>query len=162
MTELVKAILNSDIEKVRIILKEDPNAGNIKTALGEFPIELAKNKGIKRIEALFIRYTNWTNTYSEKELKYLLVDLISELSEETYCASWLDKIEYEIWKIINQEADTKTIKVWSKRGDLEIVEDLNYLKDVTKSWAYWDEASGEPIPIDLADWKEKVEKKNTH
>lgn len=159
MTELINAILDSDIVKVRTILKDEPEAAKIKTGLNELPIELAKKKGLKRIEVLFIRYTNWATIYSEKELKYLLVDLIAELSEDTYCAGWLDKIEFEIWEIINQEADIKTVEVWRKRGDLETVDDLNYLKDVTNSWAWWAEDSDEPIPINLTNWQNIINKK---
>jgi len=69
MTILIEAILKSDVITVRSLLNDSSDLVKQRTELGDLPIALAKQKGLKAIEVLFVRYTDWSSTYSSDELK---------------------------------------------------------------------------------------------
>lgn len=75
MNPLVKAILDSDIPTVRQITNTDND---------EYPIELAKKKGIYRIEVTIPRQIDYLNFYNQAQLQELLLNYIFELSEDYY------------------------------------------------------------------------------
>ncbi len=86
MNPLISAILYSDVETVRELLKSSSLLVNERTESGDLPIELAKKKGLKKIEVLFVQHIDWTSCYSKDELKQLLVEFISEISEDYFTA----------------------------------------------------------------------------
>ncbi len=151
MNELLTAILRSDTDAVRHLLIHKPALASELTLNNELPIQVAKAKGHKEIEATFVRYTNWQESYSFAELKALLVDFISWLSEECFAASWLDKIEFELWELMNDSVAPAS-SVWERRGTWESVRDLQNLMNITQSWAMWDEATGSPVSVSLVQW----------
>ena len=156
MTALIQAILNSDTPKVRKILYENPDQADKKSDAGDLPIEIARKRGLKKIEVLFVTTLNWEVAYTKSALQNLLVDFIAELSEETYCAGWLLNIELETWKLISGTADASTQNLWKRRGDLDAIEDLRKLKELSGTWAIWDDSVGDAVPISLEEWKEKI------
>ena len=156
MTRLIKAILDSDSETVRKLLKSSTALINQRTELGDLPIDLAKKKGLKRIEVLFVKYTDWTSAYSKEELKELLVDFISELSQDYFAAGWLNGIEFDTWDLISKGIISDAFSLVTLSEDLDTIEDLKSLSNITGTWAIWDEAVGDAIPIEMDDWKQKI------
>lgn len=86
MNILQGLIINSDINGVRKIAKENKEWLLVKTENNEYPIELARKKGIHRIEVAIARNINFRQFYSISELQSLLIDYIFEISEEYFCA----------------------------------------------------------------------------
>jgi len=156
MTRLIKAILDSDSETVRKLLKSSSALINQRTELGDLPIELAKKKGLKRIEVLFVKYTNWTSSYSKEELKELLVDFISELSQDYFAAGWLNGIEFDTWDLISKGIISDAFSLVTLSEDLDTIEDLKSLSNITGTWVIWDETVGDAIPIEMDEWKQKI------
>ena len=160
MNELLVAVLNSNVERVRHLLTHEPELAQQRSPSGDWPIKVAKDKGLKKIEALFVRYANWEGTYSDGELKSLLVDLIAELSEDYYAAGWLDGIEFELWQLIHDvDRGPITLRIWTRRSDLESLNDLRQLMVLTESWAMWDDDAGTPVIVNMPQWQEALRRR---
>ena len=74
----------------------------------------------------------------------LLKKLMSEISEERWCASWLAGLEYILWDVVT-----------GKRNDIcgpDEIEQLKYLSEKCGGWIIWDEpAIGEKF-VPMAEW----------
>lgn len=76
----------------------------------------------------------------QKYLRRGLRDLMSNISEEEYCAGWLGGLEYSLWAIVVGDAETF--------GDLEgmrlkwYTSELRRLSELTDGWWIW---SDEPF-----------------
>ena len=74
-----------------------------------------------------------------------LADYMSNLSERSYCANWMDGLEYVLWSAIVEGPRTY--------GFLEITDEhiakLKALSDVCGGWIIFDDAEGESfVPLD--------------
>ena len=83
-----------------------------------------------------------------KELKKYM----SALSEEAYCAAWMEGLEYALWKAV--------LEGRLKYGRLQITREhttrLKELSDRCGGWIVWDQVSGESlVPLDR--WKKLFE-----
>lgn len=151
MESLEQAISDSNYDKVREIL--DIVSGD--SVLENKLMLLAQKTGTKKIEALLVNKFNWRTVYAFNELKILVIDLMSELSEDVYAAGWLDGIELELWQLINKEASGQVINLWKRRGNLFVLEDLRKLTMLTKSWGIWDDSLDEVISISIDEWNKR-------
>lgn len=82
-----------------------------------------------------------------------LARVISEASEEAWCASWLVNAEAELWARLEQQRVHGAASSWGLLGgsDLRTVLcELERLCDATGSWAVW--AQGGPRVISLQEW----------
>ena len=156
--ELATGILNGDIKTVRQLLTNDSALNNIRTRNNQFPIELAKSKGLKRIETiLLLSSENNLRFYSNIELKHFVGQLISELSEEMYAAGWLDGIENKLWELSNDKTLTTLDNV---RVDITEIRELRNLADRLGYWAVWDDnyLPDNVRPIKITDWTKEFVK----
>lgn len=148
--KLTNAIINGDIVTVRQIVAANPSIIGTKTQNNQFPTELAKSKGLKRIEAILLLSSDDNKQfYSVIELESFIGQLISELSEEIYAAGWLGGIEEELWRL----SDTTSLTL-PNRMDREEINELRRLADKLGYWATWDD-NYQPDnikPIKLKDW----------
>ncbi|MDA0195468.1 MAG: hypothetical protein O2887_16770 [Bacteroidetes bacterium] len=156
MNPLIDAILHSDDTTVRNLLKSSLVLVNKRSTSRDLPIELAKKNGQKKIEVIFVRYTDWTCCYSKDELKQLLVDFISEISEDYFAAGWLNGIEFDLWRLISTGNLPEYHSVVTLDEDLDIIEGLRLLSNITNTWAIWDDTVGDAVPIELGEWKQRI------
>jgi hypothetical protein len=155
--KLATAILNGNIKAVRQIVGSDPSLASQKTRSNQFPIELAKEKGLKRIEAiLLLTSADNKQLYQDNQLSDFIGHLISELSEDIYSAGWIDGIEKELWYRsegidINPNENTSRI-------DKNEIDELRALANKLGYWAYWDDncESNNIRPIKIEDWKRRI------
>ena len=149
--KLKNKILEGEKESIRLILSENlqVNSDELKGL-----IRLSKNKGIKIIQAILInRIPNALKFYTEKEQKDLIVEVISELSEDIYAAGWYDKIEYDLWNWIKNDC---TIPKYINHRVIENdLKELKLLSENLNLWGIW-ESGDSPKSIDLQNWKEKI------
>ena len=77
-----------------------------------------------------------------------LRDYMSELSEEAYCAGWMQDVEYELWKVM--------LEGTAEYGRLSIgkneVDRLLRLSTACHGWIFFDDDEGE-CWIRLDEWK---------
>jgi hypothetical protein len=154
--KLTTAILDSDITTVRQLVTANPLITWTKTKNDQFPIELAKAKGLKRIETILLLHSdNNKSFYSDLELKNFIGQLISELSEEIYCAGWLEGIEKKLWRLGNDTNLTSLDK--DVRVDKEEIKELIALANKLNYWAIWDDnyKPDNIRPIKLTDWEKR-------
>ena len=138
-----------------IIRKGDKEALRQKLSLKETSltqakelVTLAKSNGTKVIEAILInRITEALNFYSIEERQQLIVDIISELSEDIYSSGWNDNIEHELWDWIENKVPD-SIRHRIEKKDLI---DLGNLVSKLDLWVIWDEEK-EAIAISLTEW----------
>ena|SRR6266508_2586202 len=82
----------------------------------------------------------------------ILQRLMSDISEETWCAGWLSDLEYLLWDVVVGERPD-----WC---DPEIPKQLRFLSDRCGGWIVWDRARGqEYLPLNAwlsrhASWRE--------
>lgn len=155
--KLTTAIQGGDIKAVRQIIKTDPSLGKQKTRTNQFPIELARDKGLKRIEAiLLLNSDDDKQFYRDKELSDFIGHLISELSEDIYSAGWAEGIERELW------CRSEGIDIYPNENKSRVnkneIDELRALADKLGYWAFWDDScdTDNIRPIKIEDWKRRI------
>ena len=83
-----------------------------------------------------------------------LAEYMSYLSEESFCAGWMDGLEFELWKGMNNE-----IKEYGTlRFTYEIVNRLKELSSKSNGWIVFDDDQEEfYLPWEL--WHARLESK---
>lgn len=77
-----------------------------------------------------------------------LSDLMSELSEEYYCAGWLMGLEYALWEAVIGKRSTFGGSPLEKAD----IDNLRFFSEKCGGWIYWDDEKGETFaPLDA--WK---------
>ena len=81
-----------------------------------------------------------------------LADLMSDISEDQYCAFWLSDLEYQLWALLHHDDSEKKI-AFSKTHPRDIRR-LRQLSAVTRGWIVWSDY-GEPCRkhIPLGEWE---------
>lgn len=81
-----------------------------------------------------------------------LSEFMSELSEQAYCAGWMQGLEYALWNAV--------LKGRAKYGRLQITrvhtQKLKVLSDRCGGWIIWDDDLGESF-IPMEQWQKKYE-----
>ena len=81
----------------------------------------------------------------------LLINVMSAISEERWCAGWMQNLEYVLWDA-----------VIGRREDIcspEEIKQLKYLSEKCGGWIVWDEqAKGERF-VPMQDWLRLYEAK---
>ena len=77
-----------------------------------------------------------------------LARLMSEISENTYCAGWLVDLEYELWRVVINDHDEFG---FVGPGDLDI-KDLRELSDACGGWIVYDKERQQTF-VPLAQWQ---------
>jgi hypothetical protein len=81
-----------------------------------------------------------------------LADFMSELSEEAYCAGWMDGLEFALWRALIGGPRTY--------GRLEITDQqltrLRELSEAARGWIVFDDAEEETL-VPLGEWKQRFE-----
>jgi hypothetical protein len=80
--------------------------------------------------------------------------LISDLSEQIWCAGWLVDCEFELWNRVQQYKKYGCSSPWGLASSEAIQKDIEILStasDLTQKWALWKEEG--PESIDLTSWE---------
>lgn len=79
-----------------------------------------------------------------------LAEYMSELSEEAYCAGWLEDLEFSLWRIVLDGS--------GRFGFMEITtEHVSNLKEFSRlcgGWIFFDDLNGETF-VSLKDWEKR-------
>lgn len=154
MTSNIKNwILNAELKNLRELDSSKQPSENELTTI----VKLAKNKGVKLVETIVInRFPNAINKYNENEKQELITNLISEISENIYCAGWYKDIEFELWTWIN---DKSTIpEGLNHRVINEDLDELQLLSNKLNLWAYWHHTEEEKS-IGIPEWIEILKRR---
>lgn len=79
-----------------------------------------------------------------------LIDLMSDISEECYCAGWMHGNEYRLWDAITNPNDDR-IYGFTKIND-EQIERLRDLSRKLDGWVVWDDEVGERF-VTIEEWE---------
>jgi hypothetical protein len=88
------------------------------------------------------------------EKQKLLYDLMSEISEEHWCAGWMAGNEYSIWESIT----TGELYYGTDNIDLALINKIKDLSQELNGWIVWDNDSKVPVEkwgpyfIEMNDW----------
>ncbi len=82
------------------------------------------------------------------ECQLKLAELMSEISEEGYCAGWMSMLEFDLWEIING-GNREYGRYEVTQNDID---QLNSLSQECGRWIIFDDANDETA-IDLKTWK---------
>lgn len=74
---------------------------------------------------------------------------MSGISEEYYCAGWMQHLEYSLWDAMKHD---------NRRYGLGIItqDEVNALEELSKDaecWLYWDTTTNEVTPIAFDEWE---------
>lgn len=87
-----------------------------------------------------------------RSLRKRLLSLMREISEEHYCAGWLDGLEYRLWQAVLQYPEPYEFGFGPIAN--EQVEELRDLAEELQEWGFWaDEEMREQL-IPLAEWQQ--------
>ena len=87
---------------------------------------------------------SWLN-----EKQQALGDFMSEISEEAYCASWMEDLEYVLWYAILHGP----VSYGRKVIDEQIIAQLKRLAEETGSWTLFDDITWQTA-VTLPVWQE--------
>jgi hypothetical protein len=83
----------------------------------------------------------------------LLARLMSDLSEDYFCAGWLDGCEYALWADLTGSV-SEDEKGWGiSEADKE---ELRVAQQLAGGWIVWSEEKGETEFLPLKDWLEHL------
>lgn len=82
-----------------------------------------------------------------KEAAIELVNYIMEVSEEIYCAGWMDGIENELWK---------ALKLNHLSGYNPLLPRLKELQEKSGGWWYWDDELDGELFLTTEEWEKKI------
>lgn len=79
-----------------------------------------------------------------------LADLMSDISEECWCAGWMSGLEFTLWRIINGGE-----RQYGQGGITdEQVAELKQLSELIGGWIYWYDDTDNP-EADPSEWGER-------
>jgi len=81
-----------------------------------------------------------------------LLGLMSEISEDCWCAGWMSGNEKRLWEISQAGGG----RYGQGEVTSEQAEKMTFLANTLQEWFVWDEVSGEVIPIALSDWEARM------
>lgn len=146
-------ILNGNLKKLRELKSSNQLNDNDLIEI----VKLAKNKGLKIIETILVnRLPNAISQYSDNEKQILISSLISEISEDIYCAGWYSDIEFELWNWIKDESTIP--EGLNHRVIKKDLSELQMLSNKLQLWAHWTDTEEEKS-IGIEEWKELVKRK---
>jgi hypothetical protein len=154
MNELKLAILESDLNKLNLLLSQKQLAKLVNSEIKELIKLSIIKEGMKIQTTLLLKYKTELNSYSVKEKERLIISLLEELSEDIYCSGWNDGIERDIWNWGN--GITQPNKLFENRvilSDSKLA--INFGKEIGL-WAEWNTNQNEPKAITLENWIKKM------
>lgn len=81
----------------------------------------------------------------------LLINVMSAISEERWCAGWMQNLEYVLWDVVSGRREGIC-------GSEEI-EQLKYLSEKCGGWIVWDEQAKSERFVPMQDWLRLYEAK---
>jgi hypothetical protein len=82
-------------------------------------------------------------------LRRVLARMMSDLSEDCYCAGWLTDTEFSLWALVVGDPNRGA---WSVQP-MEI-EALRELAELSGAWIVWPRGWNREAPVALGDWVE--------
>lgn len=78
-----------------------------------------------------------------------LIDHIEDLSEEAYCASWMQGVEFALWRRLSEGP--------GRYGQLDVTDEhirnLRRLAEACGGWVYWNPTTYETF-VPLKEWED--------
>ena len=84
----------------------------------------------------------------QSDAREQLRELMSEISEDCWCAAWLNGLEYSLWAMV-KGADRKFGMDEVRKHE---VDELRRLSAECGGWWVWSEANGEEVFAPMAEW----------
>jgi hypothetical protein len=153
---LIQAILDGRINMVRDLIRNNPEMLGIRSEIGSLPYQIACNKGLVNQQTALIR-ANAPGSENFKAYSALLIDYLSEISENYACAGWLIDIEFIIWKVVFTKQLLSDDCFRFNEIDEETKEDLRFLSQKANGWAGWTDDESEAVFVPLEKWKKMWE-----
>ncbi|WP_299680545.1 hypothetical protein [uncultured Dokdonia sp.] len=152
MEEFSSSIIQGDFKKIIYYLTSSQLLTNEEL---EIYIKLARDKGIAITEVLILsHYPTAIDLYTLLQKEQLIVEILSQFSQDLYASNWQNNIEYEIWKWANNLSKPPDYFAEEKVvSDSRIILEIGNLIQL---WATWDTTNEKPIPIPLDAWIKKV------
>ncbi|MCC6314195.1 MAG: hypothetical protein IT337_09270 [Thermomicrobiales bacterium] len=91
---------------------------------------------------------------ARRDLGHALLALMSDISEDCYCASWLVGLEYSLWHVV-EGADQFGMCFFGP-DDLRVSQ-LRSLRDLSGYWAVWSHEVGDAVLISVDEWRSRLE-----
>lgn len=86
----------------------------------------------------------WRNTVKE-----VLAELMSEISEDCWCAGWLSGLEFDLWEMVQGGPRRFGMGEVSE----EDVQRLRVLSNECGGWIVWNMDKGDTSFVPLAEWE---------
>ena len=83
-------------------------------------------------------------------LQRALADVMSEISENTYCAGWMSDLEFELWEALNR-ADGTDVGYRLTAGEIER---LRQLSEMCGGWIVWKSGRCQTF-VPFTEWKSR-------
>ncbi|MBT9391692.1 hypothetical protein KLP40_00840 [Hymenobacter sp. NST-14] len=84
-----------------------------------------------------------------------LCDLMSSISEEAWCAGWMEGLEYALWHIVNHGPAQYGRRLISE----EIIQQLKKLSQNAQSWIIFDDLT-EETAVPILEWHQMFQLAN--
>ena len=154
MSDLTDAILDGDIVRVRVLLRERSELLKARSPTGTLPLDLARRKGISELEAALL-VAGAPSDVAARSPEDLLVSVLQELSDSHAAAGWLGELEFLVWAGVIGDAAVKDPYNLS-RLPRELASDLQALASKAGGWPAWREPDG-PALVTMETWLHQYE-----
>ncbi len=97
MNDLVDAILDHDLDRVRKLMHVNSELASSRSQAGYLPLDIARSSGNAFTHVSLLRLGAPSEALQTPDYVWLLIEYISQLSESRACAGWLSDMEFMVY-----------------------------------------------------------------
>ena len=94
----------------------------------------------------------WFCDQADEGARYGLLALMTGISEEFWCASWMSGLEFDCWRAVEDNGrDYGMGRITERQATL-----MRLLSEEADGWWHYPKEARDPKFIRLAEWKQKI------
>ena len=80
-----------------------------------------------------------------------LASLMSDISEDSWCAGWMDGLEFRLWQMVQDPEDNDYGMAIVSKEDIQTLQEIS---DEISGWIAWSEKEGKKVFVPMDEWLE--------
>jgi len=78
-----------------------------------------------------------------------LASLMSNISENSWCAGWMDGLEFRLWQMVQDPEDNLYGRAIVSKEKIQILKEIS---DEISGWIAWSEKEGKEVFVSMNEW----------
>ena len=153
MEPFIRAILESDLPKVRSLIANDPKLAHTGTESGKTPVQLAYGAENYPVTAILLKNTPRCIDEIPVSPPDILRELIGDFSQATLCSGWNQNIEFDLWALVIADQNYQRNYDSYLAVDSEALNDIGWISSWAEGWFHWPDSEESPRFVGINEWQ---------